>query len=109
AVSGRVVVDGEDHKGVKPGGVTVDQPAENGTCHLSVTTVSGDVTVLRGAEAPTPKTCDCCEPDAPAPVADEPVADEPAAEAAEPAGEPQVSGAGASDASDAQDEGQVWP
>jgi hypothetical protein len=48
SVSGRVVVDGVDYKGSMPGAATVDQPG-SGTCHLSVTTVSGDVTVLRGA------------------------------------------------------------
>ncbi len=51
SVSGRVVVDGVDHKGSKPGSASVDQSGD-GTCHLSVTTVSGDVTVLRGAGAP---------------------------------------------------------
>jgi len=49
SVSGRVVVDGVDHKGSMPGTATVDQPSDGGVCHLSVTTVSGDLTVLRGA------------------------------------------------------------
>ncbi|MCL2454781.1 MAG: DUF4097 domain-containing protein [Micrococcales bacterium] len=49
SVSGRVVVDGVHHKGTGPGSVTVDQGSAGSGCYLSATTVSGDVTVLRGA------------------------------------------------------------
>ncbi|MCL2466150.1 MAG: DUF4097 domain-containing protein [Micrococcales bacterium] len=57
AATGRVVIDGVDHKGSMPGAANVDEPGDAGTCHLLVTTVSGDVTVLRGAavsDAPEP-------------------------------------------------------
>lgn len=74
AVSGRVVVDGVDHKGAKPGAATVDQPGDGGTCHLSVTTVSGDVTVLRGAAVPADASVADVPEDAPE-VSDAPEAD----------------------------------
>lgn len=51
SVSGRVVVDGVNHKRSGPGSATVDQTTGDGGCFLQVTTVSGDVTVLRGAAA----------------------------------------------------------
>ncbi|MCL2090782.1 MAG: DUF4097 domain-containing protein [Micrococcales bacterium] len=61
SVSGRVVVDGVDYKSSMPGAATVDQPGDSGTCHLSVTTVSGDVTVLRDVAVPAPVVDDAPE------------------------------------------------
>ena len=55
AVSGRLVVDGEEHGRGVPGSRTVDLRRGEGGSSLAVTTVSGDVTVLRGpavTEAP---------------------------------------------------------
>lgn len=51
SVSGRLVVDQVEHKGSGPGTRLVDQTTGDGGCYLSATTVSGDVTVLRGAAA----------------------------------------------------------
>ncbi|WP_159808212.1 DUF4097 family beta strand repeat-containing protein [Cellulomonas citrea] len=51
SVSGRLVVDQVEHKGSGPGSRTVDQTTGDGGCDLTATTVSGDVTVLRGAGA----------------------------------------------------------
>jgi hypothetical protein len=49
AVSGRLVVDGEEHGRGMPGSRVVDLRRGEGGSTLAVTTVSGDVTVLRGA------------------------------------------------------------
>lgn len=48
-VSGRVVVDGVDHTGGRPGRTTLDTRAGGEGCFASVNTVSGHVTVLRSA------------------------------------------------------------
>ncbi len=48
SVSGRVVVDGREYGG-RPGSRTVDVASGDGTCHVQVSTVSGDLTVLRQA------------------------------------------------------------
>jgi len=48
SLSGRIVVDGEEHKGSKPGRRQVDLRTGDGACFLSASTVSGHVTVLRG-------------------------------------------------------------
>lgn len=50
SVSGRLVVDGREHKGTGPGHVTVDLAAGEGGTYLSATSVTGHVTVLRAAE-----------------------------------------------------------
>jgi len=47
SVSGRLVVDGHEHKGTSPGHRTVDVDAGEGGTFLSATTVTGHVTVLR--------------------------------------------------------------
>ncbi|WP_243883231.1 DUF4097 family beta strand repeat-containing protein [Cellulomonas dongxiuzhuiae] len=47
SVSGRLVVDGREHKGAGPGHRTVDLDAGDGGTFLSATTVTGHVTVLR--------------------------------------------------------------
>ena len=50
AVSGRLVVDGEEYGGGMPGSRTVDlRHGESSGSTVSVSTVSGDVTLLRGA------------------------------------------------------------
>jgi len=49
SVSGRLVVDGEEYKGGKPGQRKVDVVRGDGTCFVSANTVSGHVTVLRSA------------------------------------------------------------
>lgn len=49
SVSGRLVVDGREYKGGSPGHRTVDLRTGDGGCFVSVTSVSGHVTVLRGA------------------------------------------------------------
>ncbi|MBU4214931.1 MAG: DUF4097 domain-containing protein [Actinobacteria bacterium] len=51
SVSGRLVVDQIEHKGPGFGTRTVDQSSGDGGCYLSATSVSGDVTVLRGVTA----------------------------------------------------------
>ncbi|WP_448059602.1 DUF4097 family beta strand repeat-containing protein [Cellulomonas hominis] len=51
SVSGRVVVDGEERGSRSPGQVTVDMRSADATCFVSVKTVSGHLTVLRGAGA----------------------------------------------------------
>jgi len=48
SVTGRVVVDGHDHKGPNPGQTRVDLRSPDGTCFVSTTSVSGHLTVLRG-------------------------------------------------------------
>lgn len=48
SVSGRVVVDGQEHKGASPGQTKVDLPTGDGSCAISAKTVSGHLTVLRG-------------------------------------------------------------
>jgi hypothetical protein len=50
-VSGRVVVDGREYTAAKPGKVWVDLREDAGGCFVSTRTVSGDLTVLRGAGA----------------------------------------------------------
>jgi hypothetical protein len=47
SVSGRLVVDGQEFKGGKPGSRKVDVTTGDGICFVSATTVSGHVTVLR--------------------------------------------------------------
>ncbi|HET7761627.1 MAG TPA: DUF4097 family beta strand repeat-containing protein [Phycicoccus sp.] len=54
AVSGRLVVDGEEHGRGVPGSRVVDLRRGEGGSTLAVTTVSGDVTVLRGPAAAGP-------------------------------------------------------
>ena len=51
SVSGRLVVDGEEHKGATPGQRRVDLSTGDGACYVSANTVSGHVTVLRGEVA----------------------------------------------------------
>jgi hypothetical protein len=51
AVSGRLVVDGEEYGSGTPGTRTVDLRHGTGGSTISVSTVSGDVTLLRGAPA----------------------------------------------------------
>jgi hypothetical protein len=48
SVSGRLVVDGQEYGNGKPGRRNVDVESGDGTCHVHVTTVSGNLTVLRG-------------------------------------------------------------
>jgi hypothetical protein len=72
SVSGRLVVDGQEYKGSTPGHRTVDLRTGDGSCHVTASTVSGDMTVLRG-DAPAADA-----PVAEAPAADAPVADAPA-------------------------------
>ncbi len=52
SVSGRLVVDAQEYGGRQPGRRNVDLATGDGTCHVQVTTVSGNVTVLRRAEQP---------------------------------------------------------
>jgi len=49
-VSGRLVVDGEEHSASQYGQKRVDLATGDGACYVSANTVSGHVTVLRGAE-----------------------------------------------------------
>lgn len=49
SVSGRLVVDGREHKGTGPGHRTVDVGSGQGGAFLTATTVTGHVTVLRAA------------------------------------------------------------
>jgi len=49
SVSGRLVVDGEEYKGTTPGHRKVDLRTGDGACFVSASTVSGHLTVLRGA------------------------------------------------------------
>lgn len=49
SVTGRLVVDGQEYKGSTPGHRTVDLSTGDGGCFVSVTSVAGHVTVLRGA------------------------------------------------------------
>ena len=51
SVSGRLVVDGEEHKGASFGQRSVDLATGDGACFVSASTVSGHVTVLRGEVA----------------------------------------------------------
>jgi len=51
SVTGRVVVDGHDHKGTNPGQTKLDQRTGDGACFVSTTSVSGHLTVLRGRGA----------------------------------------------------------
>lgn len=51
SVTGRVVVDGHDYKGPKPGQTKVDLRSGDGACFVSTTSVSGHLTVLRGGAA----------------------------------------------------------
>lgn len=48
SVTGRVVIDGRDHKVSSPGQTKIDQRGDDGTCFVSSTSVSGHLTVLRG-------------------------------------------------------------
>ncbi len=54
AVSGRLVVDGEEHGRGTPGSRTVDLRDGEGGSAVTVSTVSGDVTLLRGTAASAP-------------------------------------------------------
>ena len=57
AVSGRLVVDGEEYGTGTPGSRTVDlRRGDSGGSTVSVSTVSGHVTLLRGARAAAPGT-----------------------------------------------------
>lgn len=58
AVSGRLVVDGEEHTGGTPGSRTVDLRRGDAGSTVTVTTVSGDVTLLRSAPAPAAAASD---------------------------------------------------
>lgn len=49
SVSGRVVVDGLEHKGSAPGQTKIDLQTGDGSCAINAKTVSGHLTVLRGA------------------------------------------------------------
>jgi len=51
SVSGRVVVDGFEHKGGGPGQTKVDLQTGDGSCTITAKTVSGHLTVLRGEPA----------------------------------------------------------
>ena len=53
SVSGRVIVDGEARRGDGPVIGAVDVTSGDGSCRLRVNTVSGHLTVLRGAPTPT--------------------------------------------------------
>ena len=50
SVSGRLVVDGQEYKDGTPGKRKVDLTTGDGGCFVSASTVSGHVTVLRGAK-----------------------------------------------------------
>lgn len=52
SVSGRLVVDNQEYGFGGPGKRNVDATAGDGTCHVQVSTVSGNLTVLRRAERP---------------------------------------------------------
>jgi hypothetical protein len=52
SVSGRLVVDSLEYGGNGPGRRNVDISSGDGTCHVQVNTVSGNVTVLRRPEQP---------------------------------------------------------
>jgi len=54
SLSGRVVVDGQEHKGSTPGQTKIDLQTGDGSCVISAKTVSGHLTVLRGAPARIP-------------------------------------------------------
>lgn len=73
SVSGRLVVDGQEHKGAGPGHRTVDLESGTGGAFVSATTVTGHVTVLRAAVTDAPA-------DVRGDVADAPVVDTPAAD-----------------------------
>lgn len=51
SVTGRVVIDGHEHKGATPGQTKVELRADDGTCEITANTVSGHLTVLRGPAA----------------------------------------------------------
>ena len=51
SVTGRVVVDGHEHKGSSPGQAFVKLESPDGTCAITANTVSGHLTVLRGPVA----------------------------------------------------------
>jgi len=53
SVSGRIVVDGQEHKGAGPGQTKIDLQTGDGSCVISAKTVSGHLTVLRGTPART--------------------------------------------------------
>ncbi|WP_179210948.1 DUF4097 family beta strand repeat-containing protein [Cellulomonas iranensis] len=79
SVSGRLVVDGQEHKGSSPGQRTVEVDAGDGGTFLSATTVTGHVTVLRAGPVQDAPVQDAPVQDAPvqdAPVQDAPVQDE---------------------------------
>ncbi|WP_029291312.1 DUF4097 family beta strand repeat-containing protein [Cellulomonas sp. HZM] len=48
SVSGRLVLDGQEYKGSRPGQRKIDLTSGDGACFVSAHTVSGHVTVLRG-------------------------------------------------------------
>ena len=51
SVSGRVVIDGQEHKGATVGQVKVSQPSSGGgTCYVVCSSVTGHVTVLHATE-----------------------------------------------------------
>lgn len=55
ALSGRLVVDGEEYGGGMPGSRTVDLIRGDEGSTVTVSTVSGDITLLRAARAPGPR------------------------------------------------------
>ena len=50
SVSGRVVIDGQEHKGANIGQVKVSLPSGGGTCYVVCSSVTGHLTVLHAAE-----------------------------------------------------------
>ena len=51
SLTGRVVVDGHEHKGPTPGQSKVELRTDDGACSITANTVSGHLTVLRGPVA----------------------------------------------------------
>ncbi|RYV50164.1 DUF4097 family beta strand repeat-containing protein [Pengzhenrongella frigida] len=51
SLTGRVVVDGHEHKGPTPGQTKVELTTADGACSITANTVSGHLTVLRGPVA----------------------------------------------------------
>ena len=54
AVSGRLVVDGEDHSGTMPGTARSLLRGDGARSTVTASTVSGNVTLLRGPAGPPP-------------------------------------------------------
>jgi hypothetical protein len=82
AVSGRLVIDGEDYTGSTPGSRTVDLRRGEGGSTVTVNTVSGNITLLRGAGATAPSDAPSDAPaDPPRDAVDDVPSDTPTAEA----------------------------